>query len=291
MEGYEVNPEVNERGIDRLKTVMITAFEGWNDAGAAASSAVLHLGQVWDAIPYARLDPEDFHDLQVNRPTLTRDDDGNRILSWPATTVYRAELPSGREMVLVHGIEPSMRWQRFCHDILDYADDLEVDVVVSLGSLLADVPHTRALPVSASSDDPGLREKFNLEPSTYEGPVGITTVLHHLAHDRGLESMSLWAAVPHYVAHPPSPKATLALLKKLEDVLGMPLPVGELEDDSIAWQQGVDELAADDEEIADYIQQLEETKDTADLPEASGEAIALEFERFLRRRESDGGKG
>jgi len=173
--------------------------------------------------------------------------------------------------------------------VLDIAATLQVDTVITVGALLADVPHTRAIPVTASSEDGQLQQLFDIEPSTYEGPTGIVGVLQHEANARGMQSMSLWAAVPHYVAHPPSPKATVALLHRLEEILGEPVALGELPDEAAAWQAGVDELANEDSEIAEYVRQLEEAKDTADLPEASGEAIALEFERYLRRRDRGSG--
>ncbi|MBD8077652.1 PAC2 family protein [Cellulosimicrobium arenosum] len=268
------------------QTVMIAAFEGWNDAGSAATSAVEHLHEVWGAQDVDELDPEEFHDFQVSRPILTTDDEGRREIEWPTTTVATATLaPSGRRVVLVQGIEPSMRWRRFCRELLDIARAHDVRTVVTLGALLADVPHTRPIPMTATSESVGLQAVLDVEPTAYEGPTGIVGVLQHAAAERGLQSVSLWAAVPHYVAHPPSPKATLAILARVEELLSEPIPLGELAEDAEAWQHGVDELASEDPEIAEYVQQLEEAKDTAELPEASGEAIAREFERYLRRRD------
>ncbi|MFP3713957.1 PAC2 family protein [Puerhibacterium sp. TATVAM-FAB25] len=271
--------------------VMIAAFEGWNDAGGAATAALEHLAGVWNARKVHELDPEEYHDFQVNRPVVGRGPGGERTITWPTTTVWVAELPQ-RTVVLVHGIEPSMRWRRYCAELLDVAEEWNVRTVVTLGALLADVPHTRPIPMTATSDDDGLRAVLDLEPSTYEGPTGIVGVLQHAAGERGRQSVSLWAAVPHYVANPPSPKATLAILARVEELLAEPVPLGELPEDAEAWQHGVDELASEDAEIAEYVQQLEEAKDTAELPEASGEAIAREFERWLRRRDTgkpDGG--
>src|SRR5665647_1737792 len=191
----------------------------------------------------------------------------------------------GHAQALVHGIEPSMRWRRFCSEVLDTAERLGVTTVVTLGALLADVPHSRPIPVTATSDDPELQDALGLDASTYEGPTGIVGVLQHEATRRGMRGLSVWAAVPHYVAHPPSPKATVALLVRLEELLGEAIPLGDLPEDAEAWQHGVDELAAEDSEIAEYIAQLEEAKDTVELPEATGEAIAREFERYLRRRD------
>ncbi|MFC8921686.1 PAC2 family protein [Cellulosimicrobium sp. NPDC057127] len=278
------------------QTVMIAAFEGWNDAGSAATAALAHLHEVWGAEDVDELDPEEYHDFQVSRPIVTTDDDGNREITWPTTTIAAATVsPSGRRVLLVHGIEPSMRWRRYCRELLDIAVAHDVRTVVTLGALLADVPHTRPIPMTATSESVGLQAVLDVEPSRYEGPTGIVGVLQHAAAERGMQSVSLWAAVPHYVAHPPSPKATLAILARIEELLSEPVPLGDLPEDAEAWQHGVDELAAEDAEIAEYVQQLEEAKDTAELPEASGEAIAREFERYLRRRDpgspGDRGKG
>ena len=275
------------------QTVMIAAFEGWNDAGSAATAALAHLHEVWGAEDVDELDPEEYHDFQVNRPIVGIGPDGHREITWPTTTIATATIaPSGRRVVLVHGIEPSMRWRSYCRELLDIAVAHDVRTVVTLGALLADVPHTRPIPMTATSESVGLQAVLDVEPSTYEGPTGIVGVLQHAAAERGLQSVSLWAAVPHYVAHPPSPKATLAILARVEELVSEAIPLGDLPDDAEAWQHGVDELAAEDAEIAEYVQQLEEAKDTAELPEASGEAIAREFERYLRRRDpGDRGKG
>ncbi len=268
-------------------TVLIAAFEGWNDAGGAATSALEHLEETWGAEPVRELDPEQYHDFQVNRPMVTTGPDGKRVVQWPTTRVAVANLPD-RTVVLVHGIEPSFRWRSYCAELLDIAAELKVRTVVTLGALLADVPHTRPIPMTATSESAGLQAVLDVEPSTYEGPTGIVGVLQHEAAARGFQSVSLWAAVPHYVANPPSPKATLAILTRVEELLGEPVPLGDLPEDAEAWQHGVDELASEDAEISEYVQQLEQAKDTADLPEASGEAIAREFERYLRRRDTGG---
>ncbi|WP_448060508.1 PAC2 family protein [Cellulomonas hominis] len=270
--------------------IMLAAFEGWNDAGSAASQALEHLHEVWGAEQVDELDPEEYHDFQVNRPVIALGPDGRREITWPITAVAVATgARTGRQVVIVHGIEPSMRWRRYCTELLDIAAGLGVRTVVTLGALLADVPHTRPIPVTTTSEDEDVRHRLGVEPNTYEGPTGIVGVLQHEAATRGLHAVSLWAAVPHYVAHPPSPKATLALLTRLEALLGEPIALGELPEDAAAWQTGVDELASEDGEIGDYVRQLEEAKDTADLPEATGEAIAQEFERYLRRRDKGTG--
>ncbi len=270
--------------------MLVAAFEGWNDAGSSATSALAQIAEVWGAHTYRTLDPDDFHDFQVNRPMVGPDGSGGRTLTWPSTTISVTVGPqTGRRIVLVQGVEPSTRWRTYCNQILDAAEELGVRTVVCLGALLADVPHTRPIPVQTSSEDPTVQALLGVEGSDYEGPTGIVGVLSHLAYERGIHTLNVWAAVPHYVAQPPSPKATLAILMALEEFLGESAPVGELAEDAKAWQLGVDELAEDDPEVAEYVRQLEEAKDTAELPEASGEAIAREFERYLRRRDTGGG--
>jgi len=272
---------------DLVNPVMLCAFEGWNDAGDAASGAVLHLEEVWSATQIAEVDPEDYYDFQVNRPEVVFEE-GVRAITWPTTRLSVARIPlATRDVVLVHGIEPSMRWRSFTQELLGAARDLGVEMVVTLGALLADSPHTRPVPVSGSSSDAALALRHGYEPSTYEGPTGIVGVLQEACVAAGIPSVSLWAAVPHYVAQPPCPKATLALLTRIEDLLDVPVPLGELPEEARAWQIGVDELASEDDEIAQYVRTLEEAVDTAELPEASGDAIAREFERYLRRRASD----
>jgi proteasome assembly chaperone (PAC2) family protein len=268
-----------------IDPVMVAAFEGWNDAGDAASSAVGHLDQEFKGEVFAALDAEDYYDFQVNRPTVWMDG-GVRRVTWPTTrlSVVRVEQPKPRDLVLVRGIEPSMRWRTFCNEILGVAHELGVEMIVVLGALLGDTPHTRPVPVTGVTSDPDLANRLDLEESRYEGPTGIVGILQEACTHAGVPTVSLWAAVPHYVSQPPNPKATLALLNRLEDLLDLRIPLGELPEDARAWQVGVDQLAAEDSEVAEYVQTLEEARDTADLPEASGEAIAREFERYLRRR-------
>jgi predicted ATP-grasp superfamily ATP-dependent carboligase len=269
--------------------VMVAAFEGWNDAGEAASGAVAHLERIWGATQFAQLDPEDYHDFQVNRPAVVVLENGERQITWPTTRLYWASPPgAARDVVLVRGIEPSMRWRSYVEEVLGHATDTRVGLMVTLGALLADVPHTRPIPVTVTSENPDLIARLAVETSQYEGPTGIVGVLQDAAGRAGIGGLSLWAAVPHYVGQAPSPKATLALLRRVEELLDVTVPLADLPDDARAWEHGVDELAEEDSEISDYVRQLEEAKDTADLPEASGEAIAREFERYLRRRD-DGG--
>ncbi|HTY71032.1 MAG TPA: PAC2 family protein [Actinomycetes bacterium] len=279
--------------LDRLPElngpVLIAAFEGWNDAGEAATGAVEHLEDVWRAEQVAELDPEEYYDFQVNRPDVGLDPDGHRYITWPSTRISVCRVPEpARDMVIVRGIEPSMRWRAYCEELLTLCHELGVELVVTLGALLADTPHTRPVPVSGTSSDPGLIASLGVEASRYEGPTGIVGILQDACQRAGIPAMSVWAAVPHYVAQPPCPKATLALLHKVEDLLDLSVPMGELPEEARAWERGVDELAADDDEVADYVRTLEEARDTAELPEASGEAIAKEFERYLRRRGNEG---
>jgi proteasome assembly chaperone (PAC2) family protein len=265
--------------------VLIAAFEGWNDAGDAASAAIEHLEDVWDATQLAAIDPEDYYDFQVNRPMVSLTDDLDRRIEWPTTRLSYARLPgTDRDVVLVRGLEPNMRWRGFCEEIVGLARELDVTMVVTLGALLSDSPHTRPVPVSGTASDERTASTLELQQSRYEGPTGIVGVFQEIAARSGWPAVSFWAAVPHYVAQPPCPKATLALLRKLEDLLDLPVPIGDLQEQARAWERGVDELARDDAEVAEYVRTLEQREDEADLPEASGEAIAREFERYLRRR-------
>ncbi|MBB2987671.1 PAC2 family protein [Terracoccus luteus] len=272
---------------DLVDPVLIAAFEGWNDAGEAATSVVRHLSDVWEAELVAAFDPEDYYDFQVNRPRVLLDE-GQRVLSWPTTRILVAtETGFERDVVLVQGIEPSMRWRAFSNELLELARHFGVTTVVTIGALLADVPHTRPIPVTATAEDDSVMHRYDVEPSRYEGPTGIVGVLSHTASEAGLPTLSAWAAVPHYAGGAPSPKATLSLVRRLESLLGVTVPHGELEENARAWERGVDELAQSDEEVAEYVQSLEEAQDTAELPEASGDAIAREFERYLRGRDDD----
>ncbi|WP_067429603.1 PAC2 family protein [Nocardioides jensenii] len=273
---------------DLVDPVVIAAFEGWNDAADAASSVVDHLMEVWDARVVATVDPEDFYDFQMNRPVVGTDARGHRSLTWPSTQVAIASPPGlDRDVILIRGLEPNMRWRQFCAELLAVCDDLGGQLVVTLGALLADTPHTRPIPVTGTATEPDLVDRLDIEQSTYEGSTGIVGVFQDACVLLDIPAVSYWAAVPHYVAQPPCPKATLALIGQLEELLGTAIPLLDLPEDARAWERGVDELAEEEEEIADYVRALEETRDTADLPEASGEAIAREFERYLKRRNTD----
>ena len=262
--------------------VVIAAFEGWNDAADAASDAVEHLHRVWDATSIGEIDPDDYYDFQVTRPTVSLIDGVTRHISWPTTRLSLAR--PGRDIVLIRGLEPNMRWRSFSAELVDAVQRLGASTVVTLGALLADAPHTRPVPVSGSAGDQETATRLGLDHSRYEGPTGILGVFADACQRAGLSSVSFWAAVPHYVAQPPCPKATLALLRRVEDVLDIDLPLDDLPDRARSWERQVDELAEGDSDVAEYVRSLESRESEVDLPEASGDAIAREFERYLRRR-------
>lgn len=268
--------------------IVIAAFEGWNDAGECATNVVEHLATVWEATLVAAMDPEEYYDFQVNRPKVTMID-GVRSIQWPTTRVLlvRSDVsPLGRDVILILGIEPSIRWRSYAAEILAFAQYHESSMLITLGGLLADVPHTRPIPIAVSSEDAHLRSLGeDIERSTYEGPAGIVGVINDQARQIDLPTLSCWAAVPHYAGGAPSPKASLALLSRLEEFLGCVIDDSDLIEEARAWERGVDELAASDDEVAEYVESLEQQQDTAELPEASGDAIAKEFERYLRRRD------
>ena len=275
---------------------LIVAFEGWNDAGEAASRAAIVLRDATGAVPRASIDAEEYFDYQFTRPTVRRTEDGT-TLSWPqAAFSGPAPLPGARRrtqtepetgLYFLIGTEPSHRWRAFTEEVLALVQELQIDEVVLLGAMLADVPHTRPISLFCTSENPSLRARLDLSRSSYEGPVGVLSVLNQRFEEVGIPTLSIWASVPHYVQHSPSPKATLALVQKLESLLGMPIPPGELPAESAAWEQNLDTLASEDEEMGGYISQLEKARDTVDSPAASGDAIAEEFERYLRRHDDD----
>ena len=266
--------------------VMIAAFEGWNDAGDAASAAVEQLGLIWDAVPLTELDPEGFYDFQVTRPTVRLVDGVTRTIEWPTTRLSVCRLPNApADVILVHGIEPNFRWRAFCDELLKIAVDHQVGKVIGLGALLADVPHTRPIQVTGSAHDEETATRLGLTRSRYEGPTGIAGVFQDACVQAGIPALSFWASVPHYVSQAPSPKATLALLHRVEEVLDIEVPLGNLTAQADEWETEVTQIASDDEEISEYIRSLEEREEQDEpLKPASGEAIAAEFERYLRRR-------
>jgi len=273
-----------------LDPILVAAFEGWNDAGDAATGAVEHLELCWDATPLLELDSEDYYDFQVSRPTVRMVDGVTRAIEWPATRLSVCR-PAGsaRDVVLLRGIEPNMRWRSFSAELIDYFERLGITTVVTLGALLADTAHTRPVPVTGTASNMDSAKRFNLEQTRYEGPTGITGVLQEACVRAGLPAISFWAAVPHYVAQPPNPKATIALLHRVEDVLDVEVPLDGLPAQAADWEAGVTEMAEDDEEVIGYVRSLEERGDAeTDMSDAvsntDGEAIAAEFERYLRRR-------
>jgi len=282
--------------------LLVVAFEGWNDAGEAASGAVRTLKELLDLYPIAEVDPEDYFDYQFNRPSVAADENGDRQIVWPGVTVYGPTRPNsaptagladdaelrvsgdnGSNVYLLAGTEPSRGWKTFTREILDVIEVNEITSIVFLGAMLADVPHSRPISVFTSSENADVRSQLGIERSGYEGPVGILSVLGDAAEKAGITTMSIWASVPHYVHNAPSPKATLAILDKLEEIVDVVIPRGDLVTEAQAWESGIDALAGDDDDMASYIEQLEQARDTVDSPEASGEAIAQEFERYLRR--------
>ena len=290
-EASDATGDVNDIEIPVLRDpVLVAAFEGWNDAGDAASAALEHLELIWDAEPLAELDSEDYYDYQVNRPTVRQVDGVTREIQWPSTTIAVASPPGAvRDVVLLHGIEPNMRWRAFCTDILEFIEELGVTKVVILGALLADTPHTRPVPITGSAYSEEVAKQYALEQTKYEGPTGIAGVLQDACVRAGVPALSFWAAVPHYVSQPPNPKATLALLHRVEEVLDIEVPLAELPQQAEEWEQTVNEMVADDEEITEYVRSLEERGDAeVNLSEAmtkiDGDALAAEFERYLRRR-------
>ncbi|MCW2523688.1 MAG: hypothetical protein JWO63_2023 [Frankiales bacterium] len=272
--------------------VLVAAFEGWNDAGDAATGAIEHLELIWDATPLASMDSDEYYDFQVNRPTVSQIDGVSRRITWPTTRLSLCR-PAGADfdLVLIRGIEPNMRWRAFCEEILEVIRGLNIQTVVTLGALLSDAPHTRPTPVTGTSYDAESATRFGLESSRYEGPTGIVGVLQDACVNAGIPAISFWAAVPHYVAQPPNPKATIALLHRVEEVLDIAVPMGELPAQADEWQKLVDEMAEEDEDVQEYIRNLEERDDAGEMREASGEAIAKEFERYLRRRDQGGPSG
>ncbi|WP_294179090.1 proteasome assembly chaperone family protein [uncultured Schumannella sp.] len=269
-------------------SVLIVAFEGWNDAGEAASGAARAVRDQLELVPLVEVEPEDYFDFQFNRPTVSFDDSGERILEWPTVTLYGPP-GGGPGLHVLLGTEPSRGWKTFASEVIDALTTADISGIVFLGAMLADVPHTRPISIFVSSESSELRADFELERSTYEGPVGIISVLSMAAQAAGIPSMSIWASVPHYVHNAPSPKAQLALISRLEDFVPIVVARGNLVEESAAWESGIDALAGDDDDMAAYISQLEQARDTVDSPEASGDAIAEEFERYLRKRDGKAG--
>jgi predicted ATP-grasp superfamily ATP-dependent carboligase len=271
------------------RAVLIAAFRGWNDGGQGASLAGGYLARIWGGARFADVDPENFYDFQATRPHVSLVDGITRQIDWPENAFYHAHIPGlGRDAVILLGIEPNVRWRSFAQLVVQLARELEVEMVVTLGSLLADVPHTRPSPVTAAAGDPRLMEELGLEPSRYEGPTGIVGVLHDQCTREGLPSLSLWAAVPHYVSLAPSPRAALALCQRLGELLGSEIDTSELAEAVDAYNEQVSEAVAADAETAAYVEELEQRSDVLEQHLPSGDSLAAELTRFLREREQEG---
>lgn len=272
--------------------VLIAAFEGWNDAGEAASTALEHLELSWDAKPLTSIDPEEYYDFQVTRPHVKLADGVTRRIEWQTTRLSWATLPgTDRHVVLVNGIEPNLRWKTFCAELVGHAERLGVTKVITLGALLTEVPHTRPTPVNGTSWDAESQKAMGTEPSNYEGPTGIVAVFQQACVQAGIPAVSYWAEVPHYVSQAQVPKAAVALLHRIEESLDVEVPLGVLPEKAEEWERTVPEMADADDEVREYVRQLEEQASESDdeearteLRETSGDSIAADFERYLRRR-------
>jgi len=275
------------------RPVLVAAFRGWNDGAQAASLAAGYLARLWDADQIAEVDPEGFFDFQATRPHVSLVDGITRRIDWPETAFYHGK-PVGldRDVVLLLGIEPNVRWRTFTDLVIGHAQGLGVELVVTLGALLADVPHTRPSPVTGSASDPGLVEELGLSTSRYEGPTGIVGVLHDACNKADIPSASLWAAVPHYVSLTPSPRAAAALCNRLGGLMEIEIDTTELDRAAETYEEQVSQAVASDEETASYVEELERRADTieeqAELP--SGDALAAELTRYLREREGENGE-
>jgi proteasome assembly chaperone (PAC2) family protein len=272
--------------------ILVAAFAGWNDAASAATTALEAVAVSVESEVVARVDPEEFFDFQDTRPTVRLTAGRSRRIEWPENTLISAPVPTAeRDLLLLSGTEPNLRWRRFTELVVGAAQRFEVEMVVTLGALIADVPHTRPIPITGLASDPELVDRLGLSRSNYEGPTGIVGVLHDACQRRELASASLWAAVPHYVAAVPNPKAALALLRRLEGLTGVAIEASELEEATERFDEQIDRAVAANPEIEELVQRLEqEQAESVELGEAvSGEALASEFQRFLRQRGERGG--
>ncbi len=276
------------------RPVLVAAFRGWNDGGQGATLAAGYLARLWEAEKFADIDPEGFVDFQATRPHVSLDEGLTRRIEWPENAFYHARPPgAGRNVVLLMGVEPNLRWRTFSGLVIDLARDLGVELVVTLGSLLADVPHTRAAPVTGAASDPKLVADLGLQHSRYEGPTGIVGVLQDACRHAGLPAASLWAAVPHYVSLAPSPRAARALCDRLGALLDIPIDTTELAEAEETYAAQVTEAVSSDAETAAYVEELERRTDELDLEEhedlPSGDSLAAELTRFLRERDAESG--
>src|SRR5450759_2849308 len=288
-----MQPLIWDRRPDGLRApAMVCAFQGWNDAGDAASSAVSFLASAMGASRFARIDSEEFFDFQANRPNIRFVEDGTREIAWPTVEVFEARAPRApRDLVLVQGVEPSLRWRAFCANLVDLAEALGVQLVVSLGALLGDLPHTRPVTITGHASEPALVERLGMQSSGYEGPTGIVGVLHAACCEAGLPSASLWAGVPHYVAAASNPKAALALVRRVEGLVGISVDASELESAAADYERQVERAVQSDPDIQAFVERLEQaTAGEQGHPESvpSGDILAREFQRFLRQRGPQG---
>src|SRR5215212_137093 len=292
-----MQPLIWESRPDGLRApALVCAFTGWNDAGDAASAAIQFLGASLGATRFATIDPEEFYDFQATRPKVSLIEGRTRRITWPEVEIYAARVPRApRDLVLLAGAEPSMRWRTFSRLVVDLAEALGTQMVVTLGALLADVPHSRPVPITGLSSDDALVQRLGLPGSSYEGPTGIVGVLHAACQEAGMPTASLWASVPHYVAAAPNPKAALALVRKLESLLGVAVDATELESASVEYERQVSLAVQRDPDVQAFVERLEqaaeedaaaeELSDPTNLP--SGDVLAREFQRFLRQRGPD----
>ncbi|HSJ49934.1 MAG TPA: PAC2 family protein [Actinomycetota bacterium] len=277
---YRARPELKQ-------PMVICAFAGWNDGGEGATIAARDLRDQWGARRFASIDPEEFYDFQVHRPTVRLVEGQTRRIDWPANDFWWARVGE-RDVVVFVGVEPNVRWRTYCEQILRVCSDVGASVLVTLGAFLADVPHTMPAPVSAASADPAWASRPGMMPARYEGPTGIVGVLNDLATRAGLAAVSLWAASPHYLPQTTNPKVALALMERLRDLLELDIDAGEVELTSRAWEREVDEAIQADGNLGDYVRRLEEAAEQglmggADASEVlSGEELAAELERYLR---------
>jgi len=274
---------------------LVCAFKGWNDAADAASSAIQFVGTALGATRFATIDPEEFYDFQATRPRVKMVEGQTREIVWPAVELFEARVPRApRDLILMTGSEPSFRWRSFCELVIELAEALGTQLFVTLGALLADVPHTRPVSVTGLSSDPSLVSRLGLAPSSYEGPTGIVGILHAACQQSGLPSASLWAAVPHYIAATPNPKAALALVRKLEGLVGVAVDGSELETASADYERQVNVAVQSDPDVQAFVERLEQAagsetdEEPGGLP--SGETIASDLQKFLRQR-GDGPAG
>lgn len=270
---WSYRPDVN-------RPIIVAAFEGWNDAGDAASAAVRWFSDRWSAMPFADIDPEDFFDFTATRPEV-RIEDGDRVIDWPTNEFLTGTLPgTDRDVILLQGVEPQLKWRTFCDVILSVAEMFDAAMVITLGALLAEVPHTRPVGIAGSAYDPDVVERLALAPSRYEGPTGIVGVLHGRCRAVGIESASLWATVPTYVPSAPAPKATLALVEKAAELLGVGVITTDLEIAAASYERQINQLMEDDDDTREYVARLEQRHDDA-LHDEHVDLID-EVERFLR---------